>query len=62
MRKDYKHDASKKKNECRGRGADSKWGVRKIKEKRRKEARVWAYGFWVWASLTHGYWVGSEEV
>ena len=25
-----------KKNECRGRGADSKWGVQKIKERKKE--------------------------
>ena len=42
MRKNYKHDASKK-YECRGRGADSKWGVQKVKgRKKNRGARVWA--------------------
>jgi len=31
--------------------------------KRKKEGRrrVWAYGFWVWAGLTHGSWVGQKR-
>ena len=40
MRKSYKHDASKKKNESRGRGATVFMGVQKIKNKKRTGARV----------------------
>jgi len=47
MRKNYKHDASKK-NECRGRGADSKWVVQKIKGKKEKRRAGWA---WFWTGL-----------
>ena len=43
MRKNYKHDTSKK-YECRG-GAVVLWGVQKIKKGERKNrGACWAYG------------------